>query len=81
MHGLYFTEEKEGSRYDWLDLTGAEETVALDVNHDVLDVGVPGPAVLLQDAHLTLRPQLTHTQLGDALLGIDLAKQDEWKST
>ena len=77
MYGLYFTEEDEGSRYDWLDLTGAEETVALDVDHDVLDVGVPGPAVLLQDAHLTLRPQLGHTQLGDALFGVDLAKQDE----
>ena len=76
MYGLYFKEEAEGSRNDWLDLTGAEETVALDVDHDVLDVGVPGPAVLLQDAHLTLRPQLAHTQLGDTLLGVDLAKQN-----
>ena len=30
----------------------SDHTVALDVDHDILDVGVPRPAVLLQDAHL-----------------------------
>ena len=30
----------------------SDHAVALDVDHDVLDVGVARPAVLLQDAHL-----------------------------
>ena len=30
----------------------SDHAVALDVDHDILDVGVPRPAVLLQDAHL-----------------------------
>ena len=30
----------------------SDYTVTLDVDHDVLDVGVAGPAVLLHDAHL-----------------------------
>ena len=41
MYGLYFTGDAGGSRYDWLDLVGAEETVTLNVDHDVLDVCVP----------------------------------------
>ena len=75
---MYFTGDAGGSRYDWLDLAGAEETVTLNVDHDVLDICVPGPAVLLQDAHLTLGPQLGHAQLRDALLRVDLTtKQNE----
>ena len=30
----------------------SDHAVALDVDDDILDVGVPRPAVLLQDAHL-----------------------------
>ena len=56
-----------------MELAGVEEAVTLNVDHNVLDVRVPGPAVLLQDAHLTLGLQLGHTQLRDALLGVDLA--------
>ena len=56
-----------------MELAGVEEAVTLNVDHNVLDVGVPGPAVLLQDAH-PARPQLTHTQLGDSFLRVNLAR-------
>ena len=46
----------------------SDHAVALDVDHDVLDVSVARPAVLLQDAHLAA-PQ----PVGDVVqLGVDL---------
>ena len=55
----------------------SDHPVTLDVDHDVLDVGVAGPAVLLHDAHLA-GPQAVG--VGDDGVRVDLHLELEWRT-